>query len=112
MHQPDAGALAPPPGSAILTAAPSISISPPSGCSTPPTMFISVDLPAPFSPISACTSPARSSKDTPVSARTAPKRLVMPVSLRSGVDMALPSALARRHCVLMPAGTVPAGSLS
>ena len=32
--------------------------SPASGCSTPPTIFISVDLPAPFSPSSATTSPA------------------------------------------------------
>jgi hypothetical protein len=31
----------------------------------PMMIFISVDLPAPFSPISACTSPARTEKSTP-----------------------------------------------
>src|SRR5438067_1805072 len=41
-------------------------------------MFISVDLPAPFSPSSACTSPGRSSKSTRSSATTPGNRFVMP----------------------------------
>ncbi len=37
--------------------------------------FISVLLPAPFSPMSACTSPWRSSRSTPSSAMVGPKDL-------------------------------------
>ena len=48
---------------------------PTSGCSMPPTIFISVDLPAPFSPSSATTSPACTSRFTPRSACTPGKRL-------------------------------------
>ena len=43
---------------------------PASGVSAPVMIRMSVDLPAPFSPTSACTSPARRSKETPVSAWT------------------------------------------
>src|SRR4051812_39046421 len=43
-------------------------------------MFESVDLPAPFSPSSACTSPAAASKSTPSFATTPGNRLVMPLS--------------------------------
>src|SRR6185295_15301365 len=43
-----------------------------------------VDLPAPFSPSSACTSPARRSKLTPSSARTPGKLLAMSFSSNSG----------------------------
>src|SRR3989442_3102675 len=43
-------------------------------------MFISVDLPAPFSPSSACTSPSRRSKSTWSLARTPGNRFVMPLS--------------------------------
>src|SRR3954470_10492779 len=43
-------------------------------------MFISVDLPAPFSPSSACTSPGRSSKSTRSLARTPGNRFVIPLS--------------------------------
>src|SRR5579884_2238297 len=50
-------------------------------------MFISVDLPAPFSPSSACTSPLRRSKSTWSFARTPGKRLVMPRSSRTGVSV-------------------------
>src|SRR5262245_40422940 len=45
--------------------------------------LMSVDLPAPFSPSNACTSPACKSKDTPLSARTAPKDFVTDESWRS-----------------------------
>src|SRR5438874_11969390 len=41
-------------------------------------MFESVDLPAPFSPRSACTSPAAASKSTPSFATTPGKRLTIP----------------------------------
>src|ERR1700704_2778435 len=46
-------------------------------------MRTSVLLPAPFSPTSACTSPARTSKSIPRRARTAPNDLVTPRSSRS-----------------------------
>ena len=45
---------------------------------TPERIFISVDLPAPFSPMSAWTSPARRSKSTRSSAVTPAKRLLTP----------------------------------
>src|SRR4029453_12518476 len=47
-------------------------------------MFMSVDLPAPFSPRRACTSPGASSKSTPSFATTPGNRLVIPRSSRSG----------------------------
>ena len=50
---------APPAARPARTAAPSSFISPASGCSAPERTFMSVLLPAPFSPTSACTSPAR-----------------------------------------------------
>src|SRR3712207_1731334 len=53
-------------------------------------MFISVDLPAPFSPRSAWISPRRSCRSTPSLAVTAPKRLTMPRS--SAASSAGPSA--------------------
>src|SRR5215813_6780899 len=54
-----------------------------SGCSAPVMILMSVDLPAPFSPTSAWTSPARRSNETPLSARTAPNVLVIESTLRS-----------------------------
>ncbi len=45
---------------------------PRSAISTPLRIFISVDLPAPFSPNSTVTAPRRTSKSTPLSARVAP----------------------------------------
>src|SRR5476651_2194887 len=51
---------------------------PASGVSAPVMIRISVDLPAPFSPTSACTSPERRSKETPVSAWTPANDFVMP----------------------------------
>src|SRR6185437_14681778 len=53
----------------------------------PATHLISVDLPAPLSPTSAITSPARTSKSTSDSASTDPKVFVMPRSSRSGVSL-------------------------
>src|ERR671937_63390 len=58
-------------------------------------MFISVDLPAPFSPRSACTSPRRRSKSTLSSATTPGKRLVIPRISRT-VDASTGAILRRR----------------
>src|ERR1700681_4556600 len=57
-------------GPSIATLLPSIVISPESAGCAPARIFIRVDLPAPFSPTSACTSPATTSNVTPSSART------------------------------------------
>src|SRR4051812_18293931 len=51
---------------------------------TPVRTLISVDLPAPFWPIRAWTSPARTSKSTPASEWTPGKRLWIPRATRSG----------------------------
>src|SRR3954453_13858168 len=59
---------------------PSRTISPSSGRYRPYRQFISVDLPAPFSPSSACTSPARTSRSIRSFAVKSPKRFVMPRS--------------------------------
>src|SRR5215208_4552447 len=56
-------------------------------------MFISVDLPAPFSPSSACTSPCFKSKSIALLASTPGKCLVMPASSRRGASA---MALGRR----------------
>src|SRR6476660_115798 len=69
-------------------------ISPESACSAPARMFMSVDLPAPFSPSRAWTSPARASKSTWSLARTPGKDLTTPTASRAagmaGVVMAGP----------------------
>src|SRR5437868_10998326 len=52
------------------TGFPSSWIAPPSGCTAPVRILISVDFPAPFSPTSACTSPDSSASDAPRSAWT------------------------------------------
>src|ERR671938_1973284 len=52
-------------------------------------MFISVDLPAPFSPRSACTSRRRRSKFTWSFASTPGKRFVIPRSSRTGGSSAI-----------------------
>src|SRR4051812_42741232 len=59
------------------TVRPETTSAPVSGCSAPVMILIRVDLPAPFSPTSAWTSPALSSKDTSRSARTPSKDLQM-----------------------------------
>src|SRR5271169_2954903 len=58
------------------TRRPSTSTAPESGRKRPVTILISVDLPAPFSPTSAWTSPPLRSSDTPSSARTPGNDLV------------------------------------
>src|SRR5919109_428951 len=54
-------------------------------------MFMSVDLPAPFSPRSACTSPLASSKSTWSFATTPGNRFVIPFSSRRGASPMLGS---------------------
>ncbi len=65
-------------GSGISTTSPSHRISPSSGRWTPARVLMSVDLPAPFCPRMQWTSPARTSRSTPRSARTPAKAFVTP----------------------------------
>ena len=64
------------------------SIAPSSGWYTPARIFIRVDLPAPFSPTMACTSPARTSSSTSLSARIPGNDLPMP-RMRSTGEVAV-----------------------
>src|SRR5690349_6581068 len=68
-------------GVAKRTGTPSWEISPASGWYMPVSTLIRVDLPAPFSPTRACTSPARAVKSTSDSARTPGKVLHSPVTV-------------------------------
>ena len=61
-----------PPGSRRSTGSPANAIVPASGWIVPDATFMSVDLPAPFSPSSAWTSPGSTSSETSVSAATPP----------------------------------------
>ena len=63
-------------GLGISTSCPLMRISPSSFWYTPPSTFMRVDLPAPFSPIKACTSPASSSNLQSFRARTPGKDLL------------------------------------
>src|SRR5471032_1619245 len=67
------------------TAWPPTASVPESAVTAPVMILISVDLPAPFSPIRAWTSPARSSKETPFSAHNPEYDLVMQVASKSGL---------------------------
>src|SRR5689334_5172630 len=69
------------------TGFPSKMISPLSGAWMPATVLTRVDLPAPLSPTSAMTSPARTSKSTSASACTDPNDFVIPRSSRVGVSV-------------------------
>ena len=69
-----------------LTVLASISISPALGWISPYRILTRVDLPAPFSPSSACTSPRRRSRSIRSLAVNAPKRLVMPRRLANGAS--------------------------
>ena len=55
-------------GLGITTRSPSTRITPASGLSAPYSIFTRVDLPDPFSPAIACTSPGRSARLTSLSA--------------------------------------------
>src|SRR5688572_21011001 len=67
---------------------PSSSMLPASGGNTPVSTLISVDLPAPFWPISACTSPARKQRSTSSKALVPAKRLPMPRAWRTWEETA------------------------
>src|SRR5579863_2445303 len=67
-------------GEWMLTGLPSSRISPSSGCTRPYSTFISVVLPAPFSPSSARISPGSTVRSMWSLATRSPKRLVMPRS--------------------------------
>src|SRR3954453_3051607 len=85
-------------GSGISIPAPVSRIVPALGWWMPARMFISVDLPAPFSPQMTCTSPGRTSRSTCASATFPPKDLAMPRRLRSGSGplMGSPGSCGRR----------------
>src|SRR6266852_4776356 len=74
-------------GSIRPTGWPPTAIAPESGVSAPVMILTSVDLPAPFSPTSAWTSPGARSKDTRRSAWIPVNDLEMEVVSRSGGDM-------------------------
>ena len=67
-------------------------------------MFDSVLLPAPFSPSSACTSPARASKSTPSFATTPGKRFVIPRIATAGGAPPAPLPLIRSDSCTQPFG--------
>src|SRR5215208_4121392 len=66
-------------------------------------MFISVDLPAPFSPSSACTSPSSRSSWIRSLASTPGKRFVTPLSSRTG-GSATCASIERRSVAVPPTG--------
>ena len=72
------------------TLLPSHSTSPSSGWCAPESTLIRVDLPAPFWPSRQCTSPERTARSIPSSARTPGNCLTMPRIWSSGVSMRPP----------------------
>ena len=77
----------------------------------PATHLISVDFPAPLSPTSAITSPARTSKSTSVSAWTEPKLFEMPRHLEQGRWLAAGSSVdAGVSGVIVMAGVFQSGA--
>src|ERR1700676_5535637 len=80
-------------GPSMSTRLPSTSISPESAGCAPERIFMSVDLPAPFSPTRACTSPATTSNVTPSSARTPGKVLTMSRICNRGADRVMAAVL-------------------
>src|SRR5436190_8329513 len=82
-------------GSRVMSS-PAKRMRPASGCSIPESWLISVVLPAPFGPITACVSPSRTSRSTPSVACSAPNALRNPLTSRSGSAIAfLPGKQAR-----------------
>src|SRR3984893_10634985 len=72
---------------------------------TPAAMPISVDLPAPFSPTMACTSPGMIRTSTPLSACTGPKLLRMSASVMIGTcDVTATLAASKTSCMAEPPG--------
>ena len=87
MPMPAAMAVA---GECTLESSPSRKTSPLSGAYSPNRIFMSVLLPAPFSPSRACISPAWTSKSIESLASTPGKRLVMPRISSSGTSVRSP----------------------
>ena len=81
-------------GDPIFASSPRTRIRPPSAGYMPYSTRINVDLPAPFSPISAWTSPARSSRSTSSLASTPGNRFVMRSSTTRGGEPLLPAPIA------------------
>src|SRR5439155_22507372 len=75
-------------GSICGTGVPDTVSVPASACSAPVMILMRVDLPAPFSPTSAWTSPEHRSNETPLSACTPAKDFVMEVASRRALDNA------------------------
>src|SRR6266540_1580576 len=71
-------------GESTSTGLPSRRTCPSSGCTIPDRMFISVDLPAPFSPSRQCTSPRRTTSEMRSFASTPGNALVIPTSSTAG----------------------------
>ena len=76
-----------------IIGSPPIFISPESGLTSPKTAFRRVDLPAPFSPSSATTSPALTDKEILSLARTPGYCLETPVISRSALITIVPSRM-------------------
>ena len=88
-------------GLLCATTWPATLIAPESAVTAPVMILMSVDLPAPFSPISACTSPGRSSNETSLSACTPANDLLIPAasSKRSDCAAVTSSNIAPVMCV-------------
>src|SRR5262245_10371296 len=85
-------------------------MAPESARNTPAATPISVDLPAPFSPTMAWTSPGKIRTSTPLSARTGPKLLRMSASVITGTcavvaaTAVLMASCAATSCIAQPPG--------
>src|SRR6202035_2891624 len=80
-------------------------MAPESARNTPAATPISVDLPAPFSPTMACTSPGMIKTSTPLSAFTGPKLLRMSASVMTGTCAVTATlAASKTSCMAEPPG--------
>src|ERR1017187_418366 len=93
------------------TGRPSTVSVPESGFSAPVMTLISVDFPAPFSPSSACTSPEPSENETPRSACTPAKDLVIAVASRSAIQTSIAGQTAGAQEIRRTRGRTAAASL-
>src|SRR4051812_30447659 len=93
---------------------PPIASVPESGVTAPVMTLMSVDFPAPFSPINAWTSPGRSSKETDFSAWTPAYDLLISIAWRMGrrsLDMDLLLCASRLRTQPQPHKYVEAGGM-
>src|SRR4051812_47073948 len=84
---------------------------PPSGRWTPVRTLISVDLPAPFWPITAWTSPGKRRKSTPESAWTPEKRFEIPFISSTGTASLMGLSSRRPSTSVLPVRELPGGDL-